>query len=135
LVEHNYHENKFLLEGSIETRYGNLFSVLNKNEKFDVIIFNPPYLPIDTHDIINKEDWINIATNGGNDGFNLIIKFILKLKNHLKKNGNAYFTFSSLSNKKNLNKFLKKKGLKYKTISNRKYDDETIYVYKISNMN
>jgi release factor glutamine methyltransferase len=135
LVKKNYHENKFKLKGLIDVRYGNLFSVLNKNEKFDVIIFNPPYLPTDKNDVIDKEDWINIATNGGIDGLNLIIKYILKLKNHLRKNGNAYFTFSSLSSREKLNKYIIKTGLEYKIIKSRKYDDERIYVYSISYIN
>jgi len=132
LVKQNYIENISRLKGSIDVRYGDLFSVLKKDEKFDVIIFNPPYLPIDKNDVIEKEDWINIATNGGIDGLNLIVKYILKLKKHLRKNGNAYFTFSSLSSREKLNKYLLKTGMKNQIISSRKYDDEKINVYRMS---
>jgi len=50
IVKENYHVNKSKLKGSIDVRYGDLFTVLNKNEIFDIIIFNPPYLPIDKNE-------------------------------------------------------------------------------------
>jgi release factor glutamine methyltransferase len=134
-VKQNYNENRSKLIGSIDVRFGDLFSVLNKNEKFDVIIFNPPYLPIEDKDVIDLADWINIATNGGIDGLELIVKYLLGIKNHLKKNGNAYFTFSSLSDREKLNRYLKKTDMKYKIISSKKYDDERIDVYCISYLN
>jgi release factor glutamine methyltransferase len=135
LVKQNYNENKYKLKGLIDIRYGDLFTVLNKNEIFDIIIFNPPYLPIDKNDFITKEDWINIATNGGIDGLELIVKYLKGLKTHLKKNGKAYFTFSSLSNRKKLNNYLKKSGLKYRVVTSKKYEDEKIDVYCLSNLN
>jgi hypothetical protein len=62
----------------------------------------------------------------------LIVKYLLGIKTHLKKNGNAYFTFSSLSDREKLNKYLKKIGMKYKVVSSRKYGDEKIDVYCMS---
>jgi len=133
LVKENYNENKSSLKGTIDVRFGDLFSVLKKNEKFDVIIFNPPYLPIEKKDIIVKQDWIDIATNGGIDGLKLIKRFVFDVNKYLRKKSRAYFIFSSLSNRKKLNNYLKNNEIKSQIVSSRKYDDETIDVYFLSN--
>jgi release factor glutamine methyltransferase len=105
---------------------------LKKNEKFDIIIFNPPYLPIEESNTIDKKDWINIATNGGVDGLKFIKKFIMNVKYYWKKNGRAYFIFSSLSDKIKLDNYMKKANLITKIISSQKYDDEKLDVFCIS---
>lgn len=133
LVKENYYENESLLKGSIDVRLGDLFSVLKNNEKFDVIIFNPPYLPIEKEDIINKDDWIDIATNGGVDGLELIERFIVDVNKYLKENGKAFFVFSSLSDHDKLNYLLKNNSLYGKIVSSCKYDDEILEVYVLSN--
>ena len=131
LVKENFNVNKSILKGSIDVRLGDLFSVLKKNEKFDVIIFNPPYLPIDKKDVIEKHDWIDIATNGGIDGLKFIIRFIIEVNRYLRKKGRAYFVFSSLSNRTKLNDYLIKSELKSQIVTSRKYDCETIDVYSL----
>jgi release factor glutamine methyltransferase len=132
LVKQNYEDNKSKLKGSLEVRYGDLFSVLKKNEKFDAIIFNPPYLPIIEKDFLSKQDWIDIATNGGIDGLKLIKRYVLNVSKYLKKNGHAYFIFSSLCDRDKLNIYLNKSGLKSCIVSSGKFDDEKIDVYSLS---
>lgn len=131
LTKGNYIENESILKGFIEVRYGDLFSVLRENEKFDVIIFNPPYLPIKKNDLILKKDWIDVATNGGLDGLKLIKRYLKDIGRFLSKNGCAYFIFSSFSNRDKLNKYLKKNKLNSKIASSCKYEDEIIDVYQI----
>jgi release factor glutamine methyltransferase len=121
------------LDGSINIRLGDLFSVLHNNEKFDVIIFNPPYLPIQKEDILDNNDWINIATDGGIDGLKIIKRFIINVKKYLKNEGKAYFIFSSLSDRNKLNNYLENNDLKSNIVSSQKYDDEIIDVYVLSN--
>ena len=123
LVKYNYQINKPLLKGSIEIRYGDLFLILNKFERFDVIIFNPPYLPT-----LVKER----ITDGGVDGLKLTKRFIEGLNKRLKKNGRAYFVFSSLSDRKKLNKYLNKAGLKSQIIISQWFDDEKIDILCVS---
>jgi len=132
LVKQNYEDNKSKLKGSLEVRYGDFFSVLKKNEKFDVIIFNPPYLPIIEKNFLSKQDWIDIATNGGIDGLKLIKRYILNVSKYLEKNGHAYFIFSSLCDRDKLNIYLNKSGLKSRIVSSGKFDDEKIDVYSLS---
>jgi len=132
LIKENYYYNKVNLKGTIDVRFGSLFSVIKNNEKFDLIIFNPPYLPSDQGNILDKNDWINIATDGGCDGLDLINKFIENVKFFLKIKGRAYFVFSSLSDRNKLNNLLINYGLKSSIISSRRYNDEIIDVYVVS---
>ena len=131
LAKRNYLTNKSSLKGSVEIRQGDLFSVLNKDERFDVIIFNPPYLPTQPEDRMGGTGWFDIATDGGVDGLELTKRFIHGLSKHLKKTGHAYFVFSSLSDRKKLDEYIFNTGLKSEIILSRLFDDEQIDVYCI----
>ena len=62
LAEHNFKKNGI---ENIEILFGNLFEPL-KNRKFDVILFNTPYLPTENGDVI--DDNLNYAFDGGLNG-------------------------------------------------------------------
>jgi len=79
----------------IEFKESDLFSSINK--KFDLITFNPPYVPTEeseTKDVESK------AWDGGADGNATIDRFLSGFKEHLKKDGRALLLVSSLNNKK-----------------------------------
>ena len=71
----------------------NLFEKVNG--KFDIIAFNPPYLP--TH----GED---IAWDGGEGGIEIMEKFLHDAWKYLEEKGKIYFVLSSLSDIKSLMK-------------------------------
>ena len=131
LVEKNYKNNIKLIKGRIEIRCGYLFDVVSKDDKFDVIIFNPPYLPVKDNEKFKDLDWIDIATNGGIDGLELISKFIEGSIKHLKPHGEVYFVFSSLADRVSLNKKIKDLKLKSKIVKSQKFLEEKIDIYKI----
>ena len=60
----------------------------NIDQKFDLICTNLPYIDPTDPDFKKLAD-PKIALDGGKDGFELIEKFLLKLPNHLTKNGIA----------------------------------------------
>ncbi len=67
-----------------------LFSALKKNEKFDLIISNPPYIP--SSDIKELEPEVRcfeprLALDGGDDGLNFYRKIAADAKNFLTENG------------------------------------------------
>ena len=67
-----------------------VFSNLNKDEKFDIIVSNPPYIKKD--EIKNLQDEIKYyepltALDGGKDGTSIIEKIIMGAPNYLKSNG------------------------------------------------
>jgi len=70
----------------------NLFEKIKK-EKFNIIIFNPPYLPKNKKE--PKES--QIATTGGKQGSEIINKFLGQAENFLEKNGKIFLLTSSLT--------------------------------------
>lgn len=91
---------KHLKSKGFKTIKTNLFSKIHK--KFDLIIFNPPYLP--------KDEYTTKEIHGGKEGYEIIIKFLNQAKNHLNKNGKILLLVSSLTKPE----ILKKKIYDYK---------------------
>jgi release factor glutamine methyltransferase len=129
LVKKNYQQNLKLLKGNFEVRIGDIFSVLNKEDLFDIIVFNPPYLPTSFQDLVGGSGWFDKSVDGGTDGLNTTKRFIESVSNYLKKDGCAYFIFSSLSNRKKLNKIINQTYLNKTIISSKKFNDEQLDVY------
>ena len=132
LVKKNYEQNKSILSGSLDVRLGDLFNVVKDDEIFDVVIFNPPYLPTTKDDLVGGLGWFDIAVDGGISGLDVTERFIKKLPGFLGKNGYGLLVFSSLSNRLKLEEIIKNAGFKAKVVLSRLYDDEHIDVYRIS---
>ena len=79
---------------NIEILFGNLFEPV-KNRKFDVILFNTPYLPTEDGEVI--EDTLNYAFDGGLNGRKVIDLFLNEVSNHLNDGGIVQLIQSSLS--------------------------------------
>ncbi|OWT32950.1 methyltransferase [Methanobrevibacter sp. 87.7] len=92
IAEENFKNNGI---NDIEIKFGNLYEPF-ENRKFDVILFNTPYLPTEKEDIIDTD--LNYAFDGGVDGRKVIDPFLYGLKNHLNKHGKVQMIQSSLSN-------------------------------------
>lgn len=73
----------------------NLFE--NVNEKYDLIIFNPPYLPKTK----NEDEESELITTGGKFGSEIINKFLGEAKYCLKESGKIFLLVSSLTKKIN----------------------------------
>ena len=134
-VKKNYLINKSILKGTVEVRCGDLFSVLKSDERFDIAIFNPPYLPTCSEERIGGTGWFDAATDGGVDGLFLTKRFIEEVGKYLSKQGRAYFVFSSLSDRKKLEAYLSNVELKSKVILSRFFNDEQIDIYCIYSVN
>lgn len=91
LAEKNFKLNNI---NTIKLEFGDLFEPV-KDKKFDVILFNAPYLPTDSDDIINDD--LNYAFDGGLDGRKVIDRFINEVSNHLNDKGIVQIIQSSLS--------------------------------------
>ena len=91
LAEKNFKLNNI---NTIKLEFGDLFEPV-KDRKFDVILFNTPYLPTDSDDIINDD--LNYAFDGGLDGRKVIDRFINEVSNHLNDKGIVQIIQSSLS--------------------------------------
>lgn len=72
--------------------HSDLFEKIPK-EKFNLIIFNPPYLPEDSREPKDSQ----LSTTGGKKGDEIILKFLESAKNYLEANGRIFLITSSLS--------------------------------------
>ena len=109
--------------GVINVVKSDLFEKLNKKEKFNLIIFNPPYLPENKYDKLPD-------TTGGKKGDETIIRFIKNLKTHLKEKGVCFLLTSSLT-PNSWKKEIKKQKLKIKKVSEKSLFMEKLYVWEI----
>ncbi len=100
-----------------------LFS--NVKKKFDVIIFNPPYLPQDAG-IVDR------AIYGGEKGYETIERFLPNANSFLKEDGSILLLFSSLSKKDKIDFFIEEAALEKELLDEKSFFFEKLYVYKIT---
>lgn len=112
--------------------YSNLFDSIGE-QKFDLIIFNPPYVPTD--EILNEDDdeinGYDLAVNGGIEGREIIDEFVKQLPCHLEKEGVCYLLVSSLNSPLDIIENLKLENLSAKIIDSKKLFFEELFVFKI----
>ncbi len=95
----------------------------NVKRKFDLIIFNPPYLP--------DERIEDKAIYGGKKGYEILERFFKDAKKFLNKEGKILIVFSSLTNRKKVDEIIKKNHLKFKCLEEKKLFFESLYVYLV----
>ena len=100
-----------------------LFNKISKNLRFDIIAFNPPYLPDD-----KKIEKVT-ALHGGKQGNEIIINFLEQAKEFLALDGEIILLFSSLSKRNKILKKAKHLGYDYKLIAKKRIFFEQLYVY------
>ena len=107
------HANERNESDNIKFYESDLFS--NVSGKFDLITFNPPYLPPSEYD-----DGIDTTDHG------IIERFLYQAKNYLKKNGKILIVFSSLSNFKRDNSY------RWEKLDEISVGFEKLFVYELS---
>lgn len=73
---------------------GDLFTPLSDGFKFDVVLFNAPYLPAEENE---TESWIGRAWAGGATGRRVIDCFISEVPSYLKQRGRVLLLQSTLA--------------------------------------
>ncbi|MFA5771446.1 MAG: HemK2/MTQ2 family protein methyltransferase [Thermoplasmata archaeon] len=101
----------------------------NVRGTFNVIIFNPPYLPTAKGD--HCGGWIDKALDGGKKGDKVIVKFLKNFDKHLKPGGRVYLIVSSLNDPEKCFELIKKKKMSIRKIAEKKLDFETLFVFEI----
>ena len=84
--------------------------------KYEIIVFNPPYLPEDSREPKDSR----MATTGGKDGGELTNKFLKQAKKRLAKNGRIFLLVSSLT-----------KGLDFSDYRKKKLAEEKLFFEKL----
>ncbi|MFB6182549.1 MAG: HemK2/MTQ2 family protein methyltransferase [Candidatus Nanohaloarchaea archaeon] len=87
------------IEENIELVKSNLFSEINS--KFDIIIFNPPYLP-------GEKAYEGRTWKGGKEGIEITERFLNQVNDYLKSDSEAYII---ASNKANIEKLIERYNL------------------------
>ena len=115
----------YVKKKKIRAIISDLFS--NIKEKFDLIIFNPPYLPEEKL----EDDESRKITTGGKNGYEIIERFFSQASKYLNKNGKILIVFSSLTRKNKIDKIIKNYNFKFKLLEGQKMFFEKIYCYLV----
>ncbi len=99
--------------------YSNLFE--NVSGKFNIIIFNPPYLPENSREPADSQ----LATTGGIQGGEIINEFLKEAQNYLEENGIIFLLTSSLTKNINWRNYHKK------LLGKEKLFFEQLYVFEL----
>lgn len=106
---------------SIGLAQSDLFSEVRG--KYDTIIFNPPYLPVNDQ-IEGAEAW-----NGGSDGFHVIRRFLAGAPDHLSESGVIFMILSDLTDIDSLiNEF---SNFIFTRLGSEHFESETIHAYQL----
>lgn len=131
LTQKNIMTNKQRINGLITVRKGSLFDVVEPQERFSLIIFNPPYLPTTQDEYVGGSGWFDKAVSGGRTGLQITIQFIKRLPEYLTKNGRAFTVFSSKSPRKMFDDTIEKNHLRHSIVSTQSFTDETLEIHMI----
>ncbi len=107
----------------VEAIEGDLFC--NLNRRFDLIIFNPPYLPTDAN---VPSDVLTQAWDGGPAGREVIMRFLTQVDRHLTNHGRVLITISSITGYQEVTERMKKQFEIVRNLAERKIFFETLYV-------
>ncbi|MBI3334406.1 methyltransferase [Candidatus Pacearchaeota archaeon] len=109
----------------IQVKYSDLFSKVKG--KFDLIIFNPPYLPEDKRE--DKDS--RLITSGGKYGDEILLRFLKQASLHLNEHGSILIVLSSLTKRTRIIALLKKLKMKHELQARQKLFMESLEVWKI----
>ena len=124
----------FCTKKGIKALQSDLFEKING--KFDLIIFNPPYLPLERDYFgvkLSEEDfnYVNdVSLVGGKKGWETIDRFLKQAKGFLNENGRILISFSSLSG--DVVSMFKKYRYDSEKLAEKRIFFEVLYVYLLS---
>ncbi len=95
--------------------------------KFDLIVFNPPYLPLDSR----EDSESALATTGGERGDEIIVRFLREVGEHLERGGEILLVVSSLTPLARIRRVLKEEGFRERVVASKKMFMEVLEVWEI----
>ena len=119
----------FARKKGVNAYYSDLFS----SGKFNLIMFNPPYLPLERDYCgikfgVEDFNYVNdVALVGGKKGYETLAKFFGKARKFLIKDGKVLIVVSSLTPK--VEEIISKNGFKFKILGKKRIFFEELKVY------
>ncbi len=96
--------------------------------RFDLIVFNPPYLPTRPEERI--DDWLEYALDGGPSGRRVIERFAVAADGLLAEGGRILLLCSSLTGPDEVRGLFARSGFVCLVAAKRSIEDETLYVLR-----
>lgn len=96
---------------------------------FDVVLFNPPYLPADA--AAAREDWMETALSGGEDGRAVVESFLDVVGRVLAPDGYVLVLVSSLTGVDSVVEYAGERGFSAVAMREESYPFETLSVLKL----
>lgn len=115
---------------SVRFLQSDLFSGLSTSDKFDWVLFNPPYLPTSKMDKVKGS--LNSALDGGPDGLRVVRRFLAEAGLHLAPGGKILMVVSSLQPKGKLGVLLQKHHFACRSLSSKSFFFEKLEVWELS---
>ncbi len=109
---------------NVRFRVSDLFSNIRGDERFDCIIFNPPYLPVEENGLLEK------AWSGGCGGMQTIRRFVADAPAYLNQGGIIMLLISSVNGINNVCALLREHNLEPEIVANKKLFFEELYVLR-----
>ena len=97
--------------------------------RFDLILFNPPYLPFRPEE--RSGHWIDRALDGGESGRVTVGRFLQELEDHLLEGGRALMLISSLTGLPEVIEMASSLGMQAEAVLSERCFFEQLYVLRI----
>jgi len=125
----NPHAVRCAREKGVEVVRTRLFDGLRGS--FDLIVFNPPYLPTRYEEKI--DDWLEYALDGGPDGRGVLSWFAKEVGRVLAPGGRVLLLISSLTGEEAVIEIFRNLSYKVEIVAKRRVYDEYLLVLRILN--
>lgn len=107
----------------VDVRQGDLFEPIKPDERFSLILFNPPFMDAKPTDILEVAIY--------DEGYRTLTNFLAGLGDWLTEDGRALVVFSSAGDLLYFGKEVAKHGLHHKLLENRVLDGLVFCVYEL----
>jgi len=130
-TEINPHAARCAKMNGIEVIRTDLFrGIKSKNPEtlFDLILFNPPYLPTSEEEKV--PGWLNYAFDGGISGRDTLEKFLDEVRDYLKPGGEVLVLISSITGLDAVKEKMETLGFAVEVVARKKVSFEELIVVK-----
>jgi release factor glutamine methyltransferase len=130
-TEINPHASCCAKKNAVEVIRTDLFKGLrfrSPEARFDLILFNPPYLPTSKEEKV--PGWLNYAFDGGISGRDTLDRFLDEVKNYLKPRGEILVLISSITGLDEVKEKTEKMGFAVDVVARKKVSFEELMVVR-----